>query len=278
MTLLQVTPKSRTEVAEYAAMNREINELVGQINGRHADPSWTPIRYVNRSYSRAALAGIYRSAQVALVTPLRDGMNLVAKEYVAAQDSADPGVLVLSQFAGAAQELELRPDRQSPRDRGDGRGDQGGARHAAGRAHRAPHPHDELSGGQRHRPLGGAFSYRARRLQETSGTAERVSATICAKRVNANHPDRRTPPKRSTDRGQRRMINRRLVETDRFAGAAAANRLAYQICTDKAPHRPWPRHHPSSSTGDHGDLNCCAVAQDEHRNVRSRPPEFDVRP
>ncbi len=106
VSFLQVTPKSRAEVPEYAAMNREINELVGQINGRHGDPSWTPIRYVNRSYSRAALAGLYRSAHVALVTPLRDGMNLVAKEYVAAQDPDDPGVLVLSQFAGAAQELD----------------------------------------------------------------------------------------------------------------------------------------------------------------------------
>jgi trehalose 6-phosphate synthase len=106
VTFLQVTPKSRAEVPEYAAMNREINGLVGQINGRHGDAAWTPIRYVNRSYSRAALAGLYRSAQVALVTPLRDGMNLVAKEYVAAQDLEDPGVLVLSQFAGAAQELD----------------------------------------------------------------------------------------------------------------------------------------------------------------------------
>jgi trehalose 6-phosphate synthase len=106
VTFLQVTPKSRTAVPEYAAMNQEINGLVGQINGRHGDTAWTPIRYVNRSYSRAALAGLYRSAQVALVTPLRDGMNLVAKEYVAAQDPEDPGVLVLSQFAGAAQELD----------------------------------------------------------------------------------------------------------------------------------------------------------------------------
>jgi trehalose 6-phosphate synthase len=106
VTFLQVTPKSRAEVPEYAAMNQEISALVGQINGRHGDAAWTPIRYVNRSYSRAALAGLYRSAQVALVTPLRDGMNLVAKEYVAAQDPENPGVLVLSQFAGAAQELD----------------------------------------------------------------------------------------------------------------------------------------------------------------------------
>ena len=66
--------------------------------------SWTPIRYLNRAYSRSGLAGLYRSARAALVTPLRDGMNLVAKEYVAAQDEDDPGVLVLSRFAGAAPE------------------------------------------------------------------------------------------------------------------------------------------------------------------------------
>lgn len=105
VTFLQVTPKSRTGVPEYSAMDQEVSALVGQINGRFGDPAWTPIRYVNRSYSRAMLAGLYRSAQVGLVTPLRDGMNLVAKEYVAAQDPDDPGVLVLSQFAGAAQEL-----------------------------------------------------------------------------------------------------------------------------------------------------------------------------
>jgi trehalose 6-phosphate synthase len=105
VTFLQVTPKSRAGVPEYRAIEQEVNGLVGQINGRHGDPAWTPIRYINRSYSRAALAGLYRSAQVGLVTPLRDGMNLVAKEYVAAQDPENPGVLVLSQFAGAAQEL-----------------------------------------------------------------------------------------------------------------------------------------------------------------------------
>ncbi|HLJ71012.1 MAG TPA: alpha,alpha-trehalose-phosphate synthase (UDP-forming) [Roseiarcus sp.] len=105
VTFLQVTPKSRTGVPEYSAMEQEVSALVGQINGRFGDPAWTPIRYVNRSYSRAMLAGLYRSAHVGLVTPLRDGMNLVAKEYIAAQDADDPGVLVLSQFAGAAQEL-----------------------------------------------------------------------------------------------------------------------------------------------------------------------------
>ncbi len=106
ITYLQVTPKSRTTVPEYEDMDREISTLVGHINGLHGEASWTPIRYVNRSYTRTALAAFYRAADVGLVTPLRDGMNLVAKEYVAAQDPEDPGVLVLSQFAGAAAELD----------------------------------------------------------------------------------------------------------------------------------------------------------------------------
>jgi trehalose 6-phosphate synthase len=106
ITYLQVTPKSRSDVPEYADINETVNRLVGEINGRYGAPAWTPIRYVNRAYSRASLAALYRMAQVGLVTPLRDGMNLVAKEYVAAQDAENPGVLVLSQFAGAAEELQ----------------------------------------------------------------------------------------------------------------------------------------------------------------------------
>ncbi|MFJ5487155.1 alpha,alpha-trehalose-phosphate synthase (UDP-forming) [Hansschlegelia beijingensis] len=105
-TYLQVTPKSRGEVPEYVAMEREVAELAGRVNGAHAELDWTPIRYVNRTVSRNTLAGLYRMAHVGLVTPLRDGMNLVAKEYVAAQDPEDPGVLLLSRFAGAACELE----------------------------------------------------------------------------------------------------------------------------------------------------------------------------
>ncbi len=106
VTFLQVTPTSRGEIKEYADIDREVSEQVGHINGRYGEAAWTPLRYLNRSYSRTALAGIYRAADAALVTPLRDGMNLVAKEFVAAQDAEDPGVLILSQFAGAAAELD----------------------------------------------------------------------------------------------------------------------------------------------------------------------------
>ena len=105
-TLIQVTPKSRSDIKQYGDIEAEVTGLIGKVNGQFGDAAWTPIRYVNRSYSRTVLAGLYRSAHVAMVTPLRDGMNLVAKEYLAAQDPDDPGVLVLSQFAGAAKELD----------------------------------------------------------------------------------------------------------------------------------------------------------------------------
>jgi len=106
VTYLQITPRSRSEVREYAEMERRLSETIGRVNGRYGEASWTPIRYVNRPYSQSALAGLYRSSRAALVTPLRDGMNLVAKEYVASQDPADPGVLILSRFAGAAVECQ----------------------------------------------------------------------------------------------------------------------------------------------------------------------------
>ena len=97
--------KKWSDVKDYAAIENEVATLIGKINARYGQASWTPIRYVNRSYSRAALSGLYRAADVALVTPLRDGMNLVAKEYVAAQDAGYPGALLLSEFTGAAAEL-----------------------------------------------------------------------------------------------------------------------------------------------------------------------------
>jgi trehalose 6-phosphate synthase len=106
VTMLQITPTSRSEIPEYARMQRELAEEAGHINGKLGDVDWTPVRYINKTISRSALAGLYRIARIALVTPLRDGMNLVAKEYVAAQAPDNPGVLVLSQFAGAAHELK----------------------------------------------------------------------------------------------------------------------------------------------------------------------------
>lgn len=105
LTYLQIAPISRGDVAEYQTLRNQLEQIAGHINGNHAEPDWTPLRYVNRNFAHATLTGFYRMARVALVTPLRDGMNLVAKEFVAAQDPDDPGVLVLSLFAGAADEM-----------------------------------------------------------------------------------------------------------------------------------------------------------------------------
>ncbi|WP_342364266.1 alpha,alpha-trehalose-phosphate synthase (UDP-forming) [Terrarubrum flagellatum] len=104
--LLQIATPSRDEVEAYQEIRAKLDMVSGRINGAFSTIEWVPIRYVNRSYRRDELAGIYRAARVGLVTPHRDGMNLVAKEYVAAQDSANPGVLVLSEFAGAAAQMK----------------------------------------------------------------------------------------------------------------------------------------------------------------------------
>jgi trehalose 6-phosphate synthase len=106
LTFLQIAPVSRGEVAEYKSLRQELEQLAGHVNGSHAEPDWTPMRYVNRNFAHPTLTGFYRMARIGLVTPLRDGMNLVAKEYVASQDPDNPGVLVLSTFAGAARELD----------------------------------------------------------------------------------------------------------------------------------------------------------------------------
>jgi len=106
VTYLQITPRSRSEIPEYSELENAVGAAAGHINGKYGEVSWTPIRYINRTYSRSRLAGLYRAAQAGLVTPLRDGMNLVAKEYVAAQDSENPGVLILSRFAGAMAECK----------------------------------------------------------------------------------------------------------------------------------------------------------------------------
>jgi trehalose 6-phosphate synthase len=106
VSLLQIATPSRGSIEAYGKLQSEVAKLVSDVNGRHGEVDWTPIRYLNKGYGQNVLAGLYRTAQVGVVTPLHDGMNLVAKEYVAAQNPADPGVLVLSKFAGAANELD----------------------------------------------------------------------------------------------------------------------------------------------------------------------------
>jgi trehalose 6-phosphate synthase len=106
VSLLQIATPSRGAIEVYGKLQSDVAKLVSEVNGRHGEVDWTPIRYLNKGFGQAVLAGLYCAAQVGVVTPLQDGMNLVAKEYVAAQNPADPGVLVLSKFAGAANELD----------------------------------------------------------------------------------------------------------------------------------------------------------------------------
>ena len=106
VSLLQIALPSRAEIPTYDKLRARLSALVSEVNGRHGEVDWMPIRYLNKGFAQSTLAGLYRTAQIGVVTPLHDGMNLVAKEYVAAQNPLNPGVLVLSQFAGAAHQLD----------------------------------------------------------------------------------------------------------------------------------------------------------------------------
>jgi trehalose 6-phosphate synthase len=106
LVFIQIAPPSRGDIGSYQQIRATLEQKTGQINGARSEVDLVPIRYVNKGHSTAELFGFYRGAKIGLVTPLRDGMNLVAKEYVAAQDPDDPGVLILSRFAGAAQQLQ----------------------------------------------------------------------------------------------------------------------------------------------------------------------------
>jgi trehalose 6-phosphate synthase len=105
VVLSQIAPPTRESVEAYSDIRQQLEALAGSINGRFGELDWVPIHYIHRSTPRQRLPGIYHSSRIGMVTPLRDGMNLVAKEYVAAQDPANPGVLILSQFAGAAEDM-----------------------------------------------------------------------------------------------------------------------------------------------------------------------------
>jgi trehalose 6-phosphate synthase len=105
VTFLQIAPLSRSDVLAYSEIRQALEQSAGRLNGRFAEADWTPIRYLNRNFTHTTTMGFLRASQVGLVTPVRDGMNLVAKEFVAAQDPQDPGVLIISPMAGAAREL-----------------------------------------------------------------------------------------------------------------------------------------------------------------------------
>ena len=106
VVLMQISAPSREEVPEYLEMRQQVELMSGHLNGVYSESDWAPLRYINRGFSRRTLTGFFRMSRVCLVTPLRDGMNLVAEEYVASQDEEDPGVLVLSRFAGCARILD----------------------------------------------------------------------------------------------------------------------------------------------------------------------------
>jgi trehalose 6-phosphate synthase len=103
--LSQFAPPTRESVEAYADIRAELESLSGAINGRYGELDWVPINYIHRPIPRNELRDVYRSSRIGWVTPLMDGMNLVSKEYVASQDPADPGVLILSKFAGSAAQL-----------------------------------------------------------------------------------------------------------------------------------------------------------------------------
>ena len=105
VSFIQIAPATRSGVRAYTDIRHALEQAAGEINGEYADVDWIPIRYLNRAFDRRTIMGFFHEATVGLVTPIRDGMNLVAKEFVASQDPLNPGVLVLSNMAGAAQEL-----------------------------------------------------------------------------------------------------------------------------------------------------------------------------
>lgn len=106
ISFIQIAPPSREDLHAYQDTRRELEQLSGEINGEFSDIGFVPIHYIHRSFPRSVIAGLLRRADIALITSLNDGMNIVAKEFVAAQPSSDPGVLILSRFAGAAEQLE----------------------------------------------------------------------------------------------------------------------------------------------------------------------------
>ena len=170
-TFLQVTPKSRSAVRQYEEIENEVAGLAGRINGRFGDATWTPIRYVNMSYSRTMLAGLYRCADVAMVTPVRDGMNLVAKEFVAAQIPSIPACWC-SPSSPARARARSGGDRQSPRTRRGRGGIETSARDAGSAAPRAPYADDGALVGARRPQLGRVVPRGARRRDARQGAAQ----------------------------------------------------------------------------------------------------------
>ena len=141
VTFLQIAPLSRSDVRAYAEIRRDLEQTTGRTNGRFADTDWTPIRYLNRNFPHDVLMGFMRSALIGIVTPVRDGMNLVAKEFVAAQDPADPGRVDPLDAGRRGARAHDRGDGQSLRFARHGACHPAGLQHAARRAARTPPGH-----------------------------------------------------------------------------------------------------------------------------------------
>ncbi len=105
VVFIQIAVPTRTKIQEYERFKKEIDEMVGRINGKFAEGLWAPINYIYKSFSQEKLVSYYKLSDICLVTPLKDGMNLIAKEYIAVRSETD-SVLILSKFAGVAQELK----------------------------------------------------------------------------------------------------------------------------------------------------------------------------
>ena len=240
VTYLQITPRSRADIQEYADIARQVGEKVGHINGAYGEASWTPVRYINKAHSRTALAGLYRSARAGLVTPLRDGMNLVAKEYVAAQDPEDPGVLILSRFAGAARELHrgavgqplrLRRRRHRHRPR---------AGHAAGRAPPAPCRQLQSAAEERSQPMGGAFS-RYTRTAEPRGRGPVAASVAGGELKHLRLCPLQIRRHRFVGKGPERLVERHhLSGLPCRAGGSRPSRSRLPSCRPRAAPGSWP--------------------------------------
>ena len=191
--MLQIAPVSREAVEAYQEIRGRLDALSGRINGEFADVDWAPFRYVNRNYRRDELAGIYRAARVGLVTPLRDGMNLVAKEYVAAQNPDDPGRADPVAVRRRRAADDRGPAGQSQQPRGDRRRAEAGADHGEARADPA------LARAVRQRPARGRHRL-ARRLRERPTGRRRRSARRWPARTDRWPTD--TPAKNSPATGR----------------------------------------------------------------------------
>ena len=186
VTFLQITPKSRSDVKEYGEIESEVTGLIGRVNGSFGDAAWTPIRYVNRSYSRTVLAGFYRAADVALVTPLTRRHEPRRKGIPGGAGSGESRRAGPVRVRGRRARARAGLDRQPARDRRGRVGAQARPRDAARRAARTARAHARASSGQRHHQMGGGLSLRARRGSPELAACSTASVSSSARSRGAS--------------------------------------------------------------------------------------------